>query len=241
MGRHRVQRDEGEREMKQVMVWLVGSLLWISAAQGKGYAGEFDYYAMALSWSPEHCAIKPGDREQCARKLGFVLHGLWPQYQRGYPASCTRERLDADMEQQFAGLYPSRFLYRHEWEKHGTCSGLSQEAFHQLASELRQKVKIPADYQSPEEPLRKTSFQLKADLASANEWLAPDNITVACADGGPLPAGDLHLHQQAGDGCRSLLRRDAEAGAPLLWPAGLPAAQRALTLHVRALRGPDVP
>lgn len=184
MGRHRVQRDEGEREMKQVMVWLVGSLLWISAAQGKGYAGEFDYYAMALSWSPEHCAIKPGDREQCARKLGFVLHGLWPQYQRGYPASCTRERLDADMEQQFAGLYPSRFLYRHEWEKHGTCSGLSQEAFHQLASDLSQKVKIPAAYQSPEEPLRKNSFQLKADLASANEWLAPDNITVACADGG---------------------------------------------------------
>ena len=184
MVRNRVQRDEGEREMKQVMVWLVGSLLWISAAQGKGHAGEFDYYAMALSWSPEHCAIKPGGREQCARKLGFVLHGLWPQYQRGYPASCTRERLDADMEQQFAGLYPSRFLYRHEWEKHGTCSGLSQEAFHQLASELRQKVKIPADYQSPEEPLRKTSFQLKADLASANEWLAPDNITVACADGG---------------------------------------------------------
>ncbi len=184
MGRHRVQRDEGEREMKQVMVWLVGSLLWISAAQGKGHAGEFDYYAMALSWSPEHCAIKPGDREQCARKLGFVLHGLWPQYQRGYPASCTRERLDADMEQQFAGLYPSRFLYRHEWEKHGTCSGLSQEAFHQLASDLRQKVKIPADYQSPEEPLRKNSFQLKADMASANEWLAPDNITVACADGG---------------------------------------------------------
>ena len=184
MGRHRVQRDEGEREMKQVMVWLVGSLLWISAAQGKGHAGEFDYYAMALSWSPEHCAIKPGDREQCARKLGFVLHGLWPQYQRGYPASCTRERLDADMEQQFAGLYPSRFLYRHEWEKHGTCSGLSQEAFHQLASDLRQKVKIPAAYQSPEEPLRKNSFQLKADLASANEWMAPDNITVACADGG---------------------------------------------------------
>ncbi|WP_323902935.1 ribonuclease T2 family protein [Aeromonas caviae] len=170
--------------MKQVMVWLVGSLLWISAAQGKGHAGEFDYYAMALSWSPEHCAIKPGDREQCARKLGFVLHGLWPQYQRGYPASCTRERLDADMEQQFAGLYPSRFLYRHEWEKHGTCSGLSQEAFHQLASDLRQKVKIPAAYQSPEVPLRKNSFQLKADLASANEWLAPDNITVACADGG---------------------------------------------------------
>ena len=184
MVRNRVQRDEGEREMKQVMVWLVGSLLWISAAQGKGRAGEFDYYAVALSWSPEHGAIKPADREQCARKLGFVLHGLWPQYERCYPSNCTRERLDPDMEGEFTDLYPSRFLYRHEWEKHGTCSGLSQQAFHQLASDLRQKVKIPAAYQSPEEPLRKTSFQLKADLASANAWLAPDNITVACADGG---------------------------------------------------------
>ncbi|MNC21139.1 Ribonuclease T2 family protein [compost metagenome] len=88
------------------------------------------------------------------------------------------------MEQDFAGLYPSRFLYGHEWEKHGTCSGLNQEAFHQLARDLRQKVRIPAAYQSPVEPLRKSTFQLKADLAAANDWLAPDNITVACADGG---------------------------------------------------------
>ncbi|CAJ1904243.1 Ribonuclease [Aeromonas jandaei] len=171
-------------KMKKMMALLAGGLLLSSAVQAKGVAGDFDYYALALSWSPEHCAVKPADKDQCSRKLGFVLHGLWPQYDRGYPGNCTRERLDANMEQEFAGLYPSRFLYRHEWEKHGTCSGLSQPQFHQLASDLRQKVKIPAAYQSPEEPLRKSTFQLKADLASANEWLAPDNITVACADGG---------------------------------------------------------
>ena len=170
--------------MKQIMVLLMATLLWAQTVQAKGRPGEFDYYAMALSWSPQHCAIKPADREQCSRQLGFVLHGLWPQYQRGYPSSCSRERLDPAMEQQFAGLYPSRFLYGHEWEKHGTCSGLSQEAFHQLASDLRQKVKIPVAYQSPAEPLRKSTFELKADLASANEWLAPDTMTVACADGG---------------------------------------------------------
>ncbi|MGL5038454.1 MAG: ribonuclease T2 family protein, partial [Aeromonas sp.] len=79
---------------------------------------------------------------------------------------------------------PSRFLYRHEWEKHGTCSGLSQQAFHQLASSLSQKVKIPQAYQSLAAPLRKSNAQLKADLASANQWLTPDNITVACSNGG---------------------------------------------------------
>ncbi len=71
--------------MKKIVV-LLGMLLasWFSSAvQAKGEAGEFDYYAMALSWSPEHCAIKPADRDQCSRQLGFVLHGLWPQYQRG--------------------------------------------------------------------------------------------------------------------------------------------------------------
>ena len=96
--------------MKKMMLLLAAFLLCAQAAQAKGRPGEFDYYALALSWSPEHCAIKPADREQCSRQLGFVLHGLWPQYQRGYPGNGTRERLDPAMEQNFAGLYPSRFL-----------------------------------------------------------------------------------------------------------------------------------
>ncbi|MGL5812226.1 MAG: ribonuclease T2 family protein [Aeromonas sp.] len=170
--------------MKQMMVLLMGALLGISAVQAKGRAGEFDYYALALSWSPQHCAVKPGDREQCSRPLGFVLHGLWPQYQRGYPSDCSREQLDPEMEREFAGLYPSRFLYRHEWQKHGTCSGLDQPQFHQLASTLREKVAVPAAYQAPAQPLRKSREQLKQDLVEANAWLSKDSITLACADGG---------------------------------------------------------
>lgn len=170
--------------MKKMMLLLVGVLLCAQAVQAKGRPGDFDYYALALSWSPEHCAVKPGDREQCSRPLGFVLHGLWPQYQRGYPSDCSREPLDAEMERDFAGLYPSRFLYRHEWQKHGTCSGLGQAQFHQLAAELRQKVRVPAAYQSPDEPLRKSREQLKQDLVGANDWLSKGSITLACSNGG---------------------------------------------------------
>ena len=52
---------------------------------GEQRAGDFDYYVLALSWSPTHC-IEVGDERrdpQCdrgrnGRPYAFVLHGLWP-------------------------------------------------------------------------------------------------------------------------------------------------------------------
>jgi ribonuclease T2 len=58
--------------------------------------GKFDYYVLALSWSPSFCAAnaeraparsKPDP--QCGpRPYSFVVHGLWPQYERGFPEFC---------------------------------------------------------------------------------------------------------------------------------------------------------
>ena len=64
---------------------FVGFLL-LAAAKGER-TGEFDYYVMALSWSPNWCALE-GEAKgspQCDTKEdhGWVLHGLWPQYHRG--------------------------------------------------------------------------------------------------------------------------------------------------------------
>ena len=86
-------------------------------AQTRGTPGKFDFYVLTLSWSPDYCA-KNGqrDQQQCnsGKKLGFVLHGLWPQYQKGYPASCSTEKLTPALKQKFPGLYPSDKLYNHE-------------------------------------------------------------------------------------------------------------------------------
>jgi ribonuclease T2 len=172
--------------MKAVLLLLL-ALARPAYAEGER-AGDFDYFVMALTWSPNWCALEGDarDDDQCDARhaYGFTLHGLWPQYEKGYPQSCSREPLPEHLRRKYEAIYPSPKLIGHEWKKHGTCSGLSQEAFHQLASDLRQKVKIPVAYQSPAEPLRKSTFELKADLAAANHWLAPDTITVACADGG---------------------------------------------------------
>lgn len=162
---------------------LLGVLL-SSAVLAKGNPGQFDYYVMALSWSPDHCAARPSDKEQCTRQLGFVLHGLWPQYRSGYPADCSSERLAADIPRRFAGLYPSNFLFRHEWEKHGTCSGLSQPQFHQLASELKARLRVPPAYVAPAQPLRKSLAQLKSDLLAGNSWLKADSLAVSCSGSG---------------------------------------------------------
>ena len=76
------------------MRWLILVLLMsagLARADGER-SGEFDYWVLALSWSPSWCDAEGDARgsPQCdaARDHGWVLHGLWPQYHRGWPAFC---------------------------------------------------------------------------------------------------------------------------------------------------------
>src|SRR3981189_389823 len=60
--------------------------------------GEFDFYVLSLSWSPSFCeeASERGNsgrsqQAQCGgRPFSFVVHGLWPQYEHGFPEYCER-------------------------------------------------------------------------------------------------------------------------------------------------------
>ena len=63
------------------------------AAAAGDEAGRFDYYVLALSWSPTWCALDGDARgaDQCDPRhdFGWTLHGLWPQYEEGYPQDCA--------------------------------------------------------------------------------------------------------------------------------------------------------
>ncbi|WP_438802769.1 ribonuclease T2 family protein, partial [Klebsiella michiganensis] len=85
------------------------------------------------SWSPSYCAAEGSNanRQQCStgRPYGFVVHGLWPQYEQGYPQDCTTdEPRDVPFSQarQISDIMPSAGLVTYEWRKHGTCTGLTQ-------------------------------------------------------------------------------------------------------------------
>jgi ribonuclease T2 len=149
-------------------------------------AGDFDLYILALTWSPGFCASGGEDRagDQCARGSGrgFVVHGLWPQYERGYPAYCgpqgrSPQRRDLDA---VAGVMPSAGLARYQWRKHGSCSGLAPSGYFEAVGVAFAKVQIPTDYQGkglerPTEPL-----MVERAFALANPGLRPDMIAVGC-------------------------------------------------------------
>ena len=118
--------------------------------------GEFDFYVLSLSWSPSFCeaANERGNtgkstRIQCGgRPYSFVVHGLWPQYERGFPNYCQRPapRLDRRVMSSMLDLMPAPGLIYNEWDKHGTCSGLGARAYFETTRKARAAVKIPADY-----------------------------------------------------------------------------------------------
>ncbi len=147
----------------------------------------FDYFVLALLWSPDYCASNGGDDpQQCSigKKLGFVLHGLWPQNNRGYPVNCSTQSMPQAVKNQYSGLYPNDALFDHEWEKHGTCTGLAPAAFLDLSRKVKNSVIIPAAYRSPETAFRTTVAQLRNEFAQANPTFKPAAFEVNCSGSG---------------------------------------------------------
>ncbi len=175
--------------------------------------GNFDYFILALSWSPDYCSSNSSDAQQCAlgRKLGFVLHGLWPEYNQGYPSNCTNQKLPAEVKAQFPGLYPNDALYAHEWETHGTCTGLSPELYFTLAGQIKDSIRIPTAFQAPQAPFRTTPSQLKEQFASANPGLGSSSLAVFCSGSGRFLSALYVCLSRDGEptACRSQIQKNA--------------------------------
>jgi ribonuclease T2 len=161
--------------------------------RGAGEPGRFDYYAVALSWSPAFCATHD-DPGQCARgrQAGFVMHGLWPQYEKGYPQECSTERLQEREREKYASLYPSPGMINHEWSKHGTCSGLNPAAYFELSARLRDQLAIPAPYQRPGVPVRTNYGEFVQAFRSANPRMAENAVLPFCGGGGKF-LNEIHV------------------------------------------------
>lgn len=152
--------------------------------------GEFDFYVLALSWSPSFCEASSergssgrSTRAQCGgRPYSFVVHGLWPQYDRGFPNYCQRPapRLERNLMASMLDLMPAPGLIYSEWDKHGTCSGLSQRAYFETIRKARAAVKIPADYLGLADPKTIAPSDIEEAFIKANPGLSNAAIAVTC-------------------------------------------------------------
>jgi ribonuclease T2 len=156
--------------------------------------GQFDYYALVLSWSPTYCSDEGRDDDtQCNRRDGwrysFVLHGLWPQYESGYPSNCRLPRrpfVPDPVINSMLDIMPSRGLVIHEYRIHGTCSGLDPLRYFTMAHRLFGRINIPERFRNPFEPQILSGQDVERAFLDANPQFRPDMIAVVCGGAGGM-------------------------------------------------------
>ncbi len=174
--------------MRLALVLIAGlGLVWGQRRDmPHGEAGKFDYYMLSLSWSPQHCSTPTGERDrmQCGgtRQYDFILHGLWPQYERSWPQFCeTGEQLSKPVIDGVLDIMPSTGLIRHEWRKHGVCSGDNAARYFDRARRAFRNVKIPAALQSPKRARTVAPAVIQREFLAANPGLPAEAVTVGCS------------------------------------------------------------
>lgn len=173
------------RNLLAVLVLFVSVVAASAQDARQNTPGQFDFYVLSLSWSPSYCeaAGERAPEQQCgALPYAFVVHGLWPQYEKGFPEFCQvpSPRLDRNIMTSMLDLMPAPRLIYHEWDKHGTCSGLSQRAYFETIRKTRAMIKIPADFLNPTSAITVTPDAVEEAFVQANPGLTREAMSVNC-------------------------------------------------------------
>lgn len=161
------------------------AVLLLACCAGRAGAGDepgrFDYWVLALSWSPQYCISHVAEPE-CLRQHGFTVHGLWPQHERGYPDYCASSgRLrDRDLLERMLPLMPSEKLIQHQWRKHGTCSGMEPPEYFLNVERAWRAIAIPADFAGIEKHLTDSVAGIEDRFIAVNPKLERDQMALQC-------------------------------------------------------------
>jgi ribonuclease T2 len=148
----------------------------------------FSYYLLTLTWAPNFCAVptNPQDPAECGigKKLGFVVHGLWPQGQnRRAPDNCGPAGTVAyDIVTVMLKYIPTERLIQHEWKTHGTCSGLSVADYFAAVRKTRDSVVIPDQFKAPARTLKLSPAAIEAAFAAANPTFPKTAFRTSCTN-----------------------------------------------------------
>jgi ribonuclease T2 len=147
----------------------------------------FDFYVLSLSWSPSYCEAegKDANRQQCAttgRPYAFVVHGLWPQFERGYPQDCPADKASVADEtlRTLYDIMPSAGLIRYQWKKHGSCANMAQDDYFKVLRAAREKIVIPTEFRRLDGYKTVDPAEAENAFLQSNQGLPAQGIAVTC-------------------------------------------------------------
>ena len=174
--------------MRKLLAGLAAALIAnaVAAQAGNDKPGVFDYYVLSLSWSPNWCRLEGDARmsDQCAQGSGhgWIMHGLWPQFHRGYPSFCqTAARPPSrGLTAKMADIMGTSGLAWHQWKKHGTCTGLSAEDYYELSREAYTRVTRPVVFRKLDRKVLLPASVVEEAFLQSNPDMSPDGVTITC-------------------------------------------------------------
>jgi ribonuclease T2 len=143
----------------------------------------FDYYILALSWSPSFCLNNPEHKKsaQCTEtdRDTFIVHGLWPQYINGWPSWCDtgQHNIAPSVMKSMQDIMPGERLIQHQWRKHGSCTGLSSHEYFEKT--LKAYKSIVLDFKDISGSEQSTASIIENILAQ-NTKLRKENFILTC-------------------------------------------------------------
>lgn len=172
------------RILKRAFLLLTAAACLLGpAGAAQNVPGAFDYYVLVLSWMPTHCRTEGRGRRECdgSKPHAFLLHGLWPQYDKGWPENCQtakRPWVPDKVIEEMRDIMPSKPLMIHEYRTHGTCSGLEPAQYFGVARELYERVAVPPKLMEPAG--QASPEEIERAFVDANPWLTREMIAVTC-------------------------------------------------------------
>lgn len=174
------------------LAFVLAGLVFSGSATARSHkrrsssTSEFSYYLLVLSYAPDFCGQAEGNKDprECGagRRLGFVVHGLWPQNEesRGPERCAPASPVSRAIIQATLNYIPTESLIQHEWAAHGTCSGLSAADYFATVRKARDSVKIPTDLNQPSQKIRLSPDRIEAEFAAANPGSPKAAVRVSC-------------------------------------------------------------
>ncbi|MEM1378714.1 MAG: ribonuclease T [Pseudomonadota bacterium] len=158
-----------------------------SASSNVPIGSGFGFYVLALSWSPGYCRSQGdrGNRQQCGDGTSFewVVHGLWPQFERGFPEFCGArgdERVPRALGETLFDIMPSMGLIGHQWRKHGSCSGLTQDDYFDVTRAAFDLISKPDIDAGRLQSFSETHDSIERAFLDLNPAMTPQSVGVTC-------------------------------------------------------------